>query len=203
MALGGTPGESADGHQTVTKSVYVKVSVILPNSVSKFGYHDVGKILEILEPLPSCLHLRQIHSIKSTQPPSLLSNFIKPPPSVRTSYVHTPMPQNIPCHQDFLYLCRALTSSAWAYLGTILVHSLLLPVPVGRVRQGDMGGNGISRMWMFLPSSNLLEVSTPFLYRMWFSILESYGLHVYGQFPKKIARFPFSYMNKCKSLQSV
>ena len=51
------------------------------------------------------------------------------------------------------------------------------------------GGNGISRMWMFLPSFALLEVSTPFWWRMWFSILESFGLQVYC--PKKESRFPF------------
>ena len=55
--------------------------------------------------------------------------------------------------RGFIYLRRALTSSAWAYLGTILVHSFLLPsrsVPtrvavgcratgLGGRRVGDMG----------------------------------------------------------------
>ena len=59
------------------------------------------------------------------------------------------MPKNIPCHQGFIYLRRALTSSVWAYLGTILVHSFLLPsrsVPFRRMSWSVVGRRGGSRV---------------------------------------------------------
>ena len=66
--------------------------LVQKKGLKEASINDIRKIFELFDPLPPCLHLELIYTIKFTQFPLLRPLFHgHPPPPMRTSYLDAPL----------------------------------------------------------------------------------------------------------------